>query len=38
MAMTMADKRLALIALIEQQADTDLVREMLVFAVDRIMG
>ena len=33
----MTDERMALIDLIEKQADTDLVREMLAFAADRIM-
>jgi putative transposase len=33
----MTDDRMALIALIEQQADTDLVREMLSYAAERIM-
>lgn len=33
----MTDERMALIELIEKQADTDLVREMLAFAADRIM-
>jgi putative transposase len=37
MEMTMTDERMTLIELIEKQADTDLVREMLAFAVDRIM-
>jgi hypothetical protein len=37
MEMTMTDERMALIDLIEKQADTDLVREMLAFAADRIM-
>jgi putative transposase len=37
MEMTMTDDRMALIELIEKQADTDLVREMLAFAADRIM-
>jgi transposase-like protein len=35
--MTMTDERMALIELIEKQADSDLVREMLAFAADRIM-
>jgi transposase-like protein len=35
--MTMTDERMALLALVEQQADGDLVREMLAFAADRIM-
>jgi putative transposase len=34
---TMTDERMALIELIENQADTDLVRDMLSFAADRIM-
>jgi len=33
----MTDERMALLALVEQQADGDLVREMLAFAADRIM-
>ena len=33
----MTDERMALLELIEKQADTDLVREMLAFAADRIM-
>ena len=33
----MTDDRMALIALIEKQADTDLVREMLSYAAERIM-
>ena len=33
----MKDERMALIELIEKQADSDLVREMLAFAADRIM-
>ena len=33
----MTDDRLALLELIEKQADVDLVREMLAFAADRIM-
>lgn len=33
----MTDERMALIDLIEKHADTDLVREMLAFAADRIM-
>ena len=33
----MTDERMALIDLIEKQADTDLVREMLAFAAGRIM-
>jgi transposase-like protein len=37
MEMTMTDERMALIELIEKQADSDLVREMLAFAADRIM-
>jgi transposase-like protein len=35
--MTMTDERMALIELVENQADRDLVREMLAFAADRIM-
>jgi transposase-like protein len=35
--MTMTDERMALIELIENQADTDLVRDMLSFAADKIM-
>jgi transposase-like protein len=35
--MTMTDERMALIELIEKQADSDLVREMLAYAADRIM-
>jgi putative transposase len=34
---TMTDERMALLELIEKQADSDLVREMLAFAADRIM-
>ena len=34
---TMTDDRMALIELVEKQADCDLVREMLAFAADRIM-
>jgi transposase-like protein len=37
MEMTMTDERMALIELTEKQADSDLVREMLAFAADRIM-
>jgi transposase-like protein len=37
MEMTMTDERMALIELIERQADTDLMREMLAFAAGRIM-
>jgi len=37
MEMTMTDERMALIELIEKQADSDLVREMLASAADRIM-
>ena len=37
MEMTMTDERMALIDLIEKQADTDQMREMLAFAADRIM-
>lgn len=33
----MTDDRMALLELIEKQADVDLVREMLAFAADRIM-
>jgi len=33
----MTDERMALLDLIEKQADSDLVREMLAFAADRIM-
>jgi putative transposase len=33
----MTDERMALIELIEKDADTDLVREMLSFAADRLM-
>ena len=33
----MTDDRLALIELVEKQADGDLVREMLAFAAERIM-
>ena len=33
----MTDERMALLELVEQQADGDLVREMLAFAADRIM-
>src|SRR6056297_202926 len=35
--MTTTDDRMALIELVEQQADGDLVREMLAFAAERIM-
>jgi transposase-like protein len=35
--MTMTDERMALLELVEQQADGDLVREMLAFAASRIM-
>jgi hypothetical protein len=35
--MTMTEERMALIELVEKQADGDLVREMLAFAADRIM-
>ena len=35
--MTMTDDRMALIELVEKQADVDLVREMLAFAAERIM-
>jgi hypothetical protein len=34
---TTTDERMALLELIEKQADSDLVREMLAFAADRIM-
>ena len=34
----MTDERMALVELVEKQADTDLVREMLAFAADRVMG
>ena len=34
--MTMTDDRMALLALIEKRADTDLVREMLAFAAERV--
>ena len=33
----MTDERMALLELIEKQADTDLVREMLAFGAERIM-
>lgn len=33
----MTDERMALIELIEKAADSDLVREMLAYAADRIM-
>jgi len=33
----MTDERMALLELVEQQADGDLVREMLAFAAERIM-
>lgn len=33
----MTDERMALLELIEKQADTDLIREMPTFAADRIM-
>jgi len=33
----MTDERMALLELVEQQADGDLVREMLAFAASRIM-
>jgi putative transposase len=33
----MTDERMALIELIEKQADSDFVRDMLAFAADRIM-
>jgi len=35
--MTMTDERMALLELVEQRADGDLVREMLAFAAERIM-
>jgi len=35
--MTMTEERMALIELVEKQADGDLVREMLAFAAERIM-
>jgi hypothetical protein len=35
--MTMTDDRMALIELVEKQADGDLVREMLAFAAERVM-
>jgi transposase-like protein len=35
--MTMTDDRMALVELIEQGADSDLVREMLAFAAERMM-
>jgi transposase-like protein len=35
--MTMTDERMTLLELVEQQADGDLVREMLAFAAGRIM-
>ena len=35
--MTMTDERMALLELVEQQADGDLVREMLAYAAERIM-
>src|SRR3712207_2995310 len=35
--MTMTDDRMALLELIEKRADTDLVREMLAFAAERLM-
>ncbi len=34
---TMTDDRMALLELIEKRADTDLVREMLAFAAERLM-
>jgi hypothetical protein len=34
---TMTDERMALLELIEKQADSDFVRDMLAFAADRIM-
>jgi hypothetical protein len=33
----MTDERMALLELVEKGADTDLVRDMLAFAADRIM-
>ena len=33
----MTDARMALLELIEKRADTDLVREMLAFAAERLM-
>jgi transposase-like protein len=36
--MTMTDERMALIELIEQSADADLVRDMLAFAAERLMA
>lgn len=33
----MTDERMTLLGLVEQQADSDLVREMLAFAAERIM-
>lgn len=33
----MTDERMTLLELVEQQADGDLVREMLAFAAERIM-
>lgn len=33
----MTDERMALLELVEKSADTDLVREMLAFAAERIM-
>jgi putative transposase len=35
--MTMTEERMALIELVEKQADGDFVREMLAFAAERIM-
>jgi transposase-like protein len=35
--MTLTEERMALIELVEKQADSDLVREMLAFAAERIM-
>jgi putative transposase len=37
METTMTEERMALIELVEKQADGDLVREMLAFAAERIM-
>src|SRR4051812_44954477 len=36
--MTMTDEKMALLELIEKSADTDLVREMLGFAAERLMA
>lgn len=35
--MAMTDAKMALLELIEQEADVDLVREMLAFAAERMM-